>query len=66
MSVKENPAFPECSASTVLAPTDVVPAPKACWEMGQHVLVSVGELCVLYHACVILIIIFHNDGCSDK
>ena len=39
-SVKEIPVSLECSASTALAPTAVVPALKACWEMGRNVWVS--------------------------
>ncbi len=40
MSVKGSLVSQESSASTALAPMAVARAPKACWEMGQHVQVS--------------------------
>lgn len=42
MSVKGSPVSLESSASIALAPMAAAPAPRACWEMGQNVQVSVG------------------------
>lgn len=40
MSVKGSLVSKGSSASTASAPMAAVPAPKACWEMELHVLVS--------------------------
>ena len=40
MSVKGLPASPGSCVSTAMAPTAVLRAPRACWEMELHVLVS--------------------------
>lgn len=42
MSVKESLVTQGSSALIILAPIAVAHAPKACWEMEQHVWVSVG------------------------
>lgn len=46
MSVKGSLVSQESSASTALAPMAVAHAPRACWEMGQHVQVSMSILCI--------------------
>lgn len=46
MSVKGSLVSQESSASTALAPMAAAHAPKACWEMGRHVEVSMSILCM--------------------
>lgn len=46
MSVRRSLVSKESSVSTTLAPSPVVHAPPACWEMGQPVEVKLSTLFV--------------------
>lgn len=46
MNVRDSPVSQEFSASIHLAPTNVAPATKACWEMEKGAQVSKEKLVI--------------------